>query len=230
MSNPVKLAAMSFVHDVRSRIEALPSRRPFLFPEGAMPQTFRDAAVLMPFWEDKGSIKFATILRSASAPTHAGQVAFPGGRIDDTDADAKAAALREAEEEVGLNPSHVTVHGRLDDAWAMGKFHLVAHVGWVEGVPDLVHNPDEADMAIVADLEPLMAPAARRPREVTHNGRTFTSHYYELPGANLTGLSADLFYELQLWITGEPCSRGEGRLEELNRWIDDGFLDVLGKK
>lgn len=221
---------MSFVKDIRTRIEDLSARKPFIFPDGTIPNVFRDAAVLMPFWEDKGSIKFATILRSASAPTHAGQVAFPGGRIDDTDADAKAAALREAEEEVGLNPHHVTVHGRLDDAWAMGKFHLVAHVGWVEGVPDIIHNPDEADMAIIADLEPLMEAAARQPREVTHNGRTFTSHYYELPGANLTGLSADLFYELLLWIKDEPSSRGQGRLEELQRWLDDDMLDILGKK
>lgn len=221
---------MSFVQEIRSRIEALESRAPFVFPEGAIPDVFRDAAVLMPFWEEAGRIKFATILRSASAPTHAGQVAFPGGKIDETDAHAEAAALREAEEEVGLDPALVTVHGRLDDAWAMGKFHLVPHVGWVEGVPELVHNPDEADMAIIADLETLMDPAARLEREVTHNGRTFTSNYFELPGANLTGLSADLFYELLLWFKREPSSRGAGRLAELERWIDQGFLDVLGKK
>lgn len=221
---------MSFLSDVKTRLEALQTRSPFLFPEGAMPEVFRDAAVLMPFWEEAGSIKFATILRSSTAPTHASQVAFPGGRIDETDAHAEAAALREAEEEVGLDPSRVTVHGRLDDAWAMGKFHLVPHVGWVDGVPDIVHNPDEADMAIIADLEPLMDPAARLPREVTHNGRTFMSHYYELPGANLTGLSADLFYELLLWLKGEPSGRGAGRQEELARWLEMGMLDVLGKK
>lgn len=221
---------MSFVQEIRSRIEALETRAPFLFPEGAIPAAFRDAAVLMPFWEEAGRIKFATILRSASAPTHAGQVAFPGGRIDETDAHAEAAALREAEEEVGLDPARVTVHGRLDDAWAMGKFHLIPHVGWVEGVPELVHNPDEADMAIIADLKTLMDPAARLQREVTHNGRTFTSHCFELPGANLTGLSADLFYELLLWFKGVPSSRGAGRLEELQRWQAEGMFDISGKR
>ncbi len=221
---------MSFVDDIKTRLHALHTRVPHEFPEGAVPETFRYASVLMPFWEERGTIKMACILRSSSAPTHAGQVAFPGGRIDDTDEHAKAAALRETHEEVGIPPEDVHVFGRLDDAWAMGKFHLVPHVGWVDGVPEIRANPHEVERAIVADLEPLMDPAARLPREVTHNGRTFMSHYYELPGANLTGLSADLFYELLLWLKGEPSSRGAGREEELARWLDMGMLDVLGKK
>lgn len=221
---------MSFVNTIKDRLHTLHTRVPHEFAEGAIPETFRYASVLIPFWEERGAIKMACILRSSTAPTHAGQVAFPGGRIDDTDADALAAALRETHEEVGIHPDRIHVFGRLDDAWAMGKFHLIPHVGWVDGVPDIVHNPDEAEMAIIADLEPLMDEAARIPREVTHNGRTFTSHYFELPGANLTGLSADIFYELLLWLKGEPSSRGQGREEELARWLDMGMLDVLGKK
>lgn len=221
---------MNFVDRIKSRLHALDSRVPHEFPEGAIPDTFRYASVLIPFWEERGAIKMTCILRSSSAPTHANQVAFPGGRIDDTDADAKAAALRETHEEVGIPPDRVHVFGRLDDAWAMGKFHLIPYVGWIDGVPEIVHNPDEVEMAIIGDLETLMDPAARIPREVTHNGRTFTSHYFELPGANLTGLSADLFYELLLWLRGEPSSRGAGRQEELERWLEMGMLDVLGKK
>jgi 8-oxo-dGTP pyrophosphatase MutT (NUDIX family) len=221
---------MSFIERTKARLHALDTRVPHEFPTDAIPDSFRYASVLMPFWEERGSIKMACILRSSSAPTHASQVAFPGGRIDDTDENALAAALRETHEEVGIPPERVHVFGRLDDAWAMGKFHLIPHVGWVDGVPDIVHNPDEVEMAIVSDLEPLMEPEARIPREVTHNGRTFTSHYFELPGANLTGLSADLFYELLLWLRGEPSSRGAGRLAELQQWQAQGFLDVLGKK
>ncbi len=221
---------MSFIDRVKTRLHALSTRVPHEFPEGDIPEMFRRASVLIPFWEERGSIKLAAIVRSSTAPTHAGQVAFPGGRIDESDADAVAAALRETHEEIGIPPEDVHVFGRLDDAWAMGKFHLIPHVGWIDGVPDIRANPHEVEKAIIADLEPLMDPAARVPREVTHNGRTFTSHIFELPGATLTGLSADLFYELLLWLRGEPSSRGAGRLEELRRWQEQGMFDISGKR
>lgn len=213
---------MNFIDRTKTRLHALEARVPHEFPAGAIPQTFRSASVLIPFWEEKSTIKMACIVRSSTAPTHAGQVAFPGGRIDDTDADTRAAALRETHEEIGIPPERVHVFGRLDDAWAMGKFHLVPYVGWVDGIPDICPNPHEVERAVIADLEPLMDPAARIPRQVTHGTRTFTSHIFELPGATLTGLSADIFYELLLWLRGQPSSRGGARLDELAKWQEAG--------
>ena len=76
----------------------------------------RGAAVLLLFWEDEsGDIRVLLIQRSEELRAHAGQPAFPGGAIDPTDADAAAAAVREAVEETGLDPAGVEVLATLPD-------------------------------------------------------------------------------------------------------------------
>lgn len=74
-----------------------------------LPQGFVDAAVLLPVWQ--GQLLFT--VRSADLPHHAAQISFPGGRFDDGES-AEQAVLREAWEEVGLDPSQVEILGHLN--------------------------------------------------------------------------------------------------------------------
>jgi 8-oxo-dGTP pyrophosphatase MutT (NUDIX family) len=220
---------MDFNIKFRNRLQALSERQPHVFPVEKIPGDFRFASVLLPFWEDQGHIRMAAIVRSSTAPTHANQVAFPGGRIDDTDESAMAAALRETHEEIGIHPDRIAIFGRLDDAWSGGKFHIIPHIGWVDTVPKIVANPDEVEMAVIADVEPLIEPSAMIRRKINHHNRQYTSNAFELPGARLSGLSADLFYELVLWVRGEPSSRGESRLQELESWQAAGSPDFMAQ-
>lgn len=85
----------------------------------------RHAAVLIPFSTDRDIV---LIERARGEVAHAGQPAFPGGAVEEDDVDAQAAALREAHEEVGLDPGRVTVFGLLPDLWVPVSDFVVSPV------------------------------------------------------------------------------------------------------
>ncbi len=113
-------------------------------PEGGRP-----GAVLMLFGEASQGHDLLIIERSHDMRSHAGQPAFPGGAIDPQDDGPIAAALREAHEETGLDPSGVTVFGTLPDLWLPPSGFVVTPVlGWWS-TPSPVSAADPAEVASV---------------------------------------------------------------------------------
>ena len=116
--------------------------------------------------------------RSAALRKHAGQIAFPGGRVDEGDADAIAGALREAQEEIALPPSQVEVVGTFDRYPTFTGFDIVPVLGVIP--PDLPLRAQEDEVAnwFEVPLSYALDPANRIRREVEFGGST--RHYYEI--------------------------------------------------
>ena len=168
--------------------ELLPGDLIEAIPEGT------PAAVLVAITERSAPGVLLTVRRE-HLRTHAGQVAFPGGRIDDGE-DAVAAALREANEEIGLDPGRVAVIGHADPYCTVTNYCVTPIIGLVP--PDL---PLEANCAEVAEwfeapLDFLIDPGNQQRRSALFRGRE--RHYYEIEweGRRIWGATAAMIVNL----------------------------------
>lgn len=119
---------------------------PGLGPEGPL----TPAAVLVPLVLRPGGPTVLLTQRTDHLHDHAGQISFPGGRIEESDVTPEHAALREAEEEVGLHPSRVELIGRLDTYVVRTGFEVTPAVGFVHPPFDI--NPDPFEVADVFEV------------------------------------------------------------------------------
>jgi 8-oxo-dGTP pyrophosphatase MutT (NUDIX family) len=139
----------------------------------------RQAAVLVPLVTRDQGVNMLLTQRREHLSTHAGQIAFPGGRIDAADRDATAAALREAQEETGLDPSFVEPLGFLDGYLTVTSFHVTPVVALVR--PGFSVSPQEDEVARVFEvpLSFLMTPENHETHSRDWQGRK--RHYYAMP-------------------------------------------------
>ena len=105
----------------------------------------RPAAVLIPVLERMDGLNVLLTKRHDQLKSHSGQVAFPGGKIDAEDATPEAAALREAQEEIGLEPDLVEIIGRLPDYFSGSGYRIAPVLALVEPSAPMIANPDEVD-------------------------------------------------------------------------------------
>ena len=127
--------------------------------------------------------------------THAGQVAFPGGRIDPGETPVQA-ALREAHEELGLDPADVTVLGEADSYRTVTGYSVTPVVGLVPAGLDLTPNPAEVAGWFEAPLDFVLDPANQRRMSAEFRGRT--RHYYQIDwqGRRIWGATAAMLVNL----------------------------------
>lgn len=130
----------------------------------------REAAVLVPIVHGAAPGVLLT-LRTAHLKAHAGQVAFPGGRIEPTDASPEAAALREAEEEIGLAARDVELVGRLPEYVTGTGYHITPILALVPDGLALVPSPDEVEAIFTLPLRTLLDPHAPERHRRMFRGR-----------------------------------------------------------
>lgn len=147
--------------------------------EEMLDREFKPAAVLIGLVERAGEAQIILTKRAEKLSNHSGQIAFPGGRIDDDDASPEAAALREAWEEIGLDINEVEVVGRLPDYYSGSGYLISPIIGIVSPDADYEISEDEVEYRFEVPLSFLMDPDNHKRASKFFAGRD--RHYYEMP-------------------------------------------------
>lgn len=121
-------------------------------------QYLKPAAVLVPIQERADGDYLVLTQRAAMLSSHRGQVAFPGGRVDDEDSDPLAAALRESQEEIGIQPRDVRVLGQLDQVTAAANYLVTPFVGVIPFPYEFHLNPAETTAVFSVPVSALLDP------------------------------------------------------------------------
>lgn len=152
----------------------------------------RPAATLLAIYpDDDGQLTIPLTVRRAEMRAHAGEVSLPGGAVDAADASAEAAALREAWEEVGLEPGWVRIAGKLDDVWIpVSNFELRPFVGTVERRPVLVPHDGEVASIVELPLAALFDPDVVGTEEFESRGLRLRAGAYRYGGVRVWGATA----------------------------------------
>lgn len=154
------------------------------------------AAVMVPIVSRPDALHVLLTQRTAHLSDHAGQISFPGGRVDAGDAGREDTALRETEEEIGLARSRITLLGRLPEYEIPSGFRITPVVGWIEPPFDLVLDPFEVASAFEAPLSHFLDLQRYERREYHFKGRH--RHYMAIPfeGRYIWGATAGMLYSL----------------------------------
>jgi 8-oxo-dGTP pyrophosphatase MutT (NUDIX family) len=182
---------------LRARLAGLPAAT----APPADPGPLIGAAVLVPIILS-GPPAILLTKRSDRLARHAGQVSFPGGRIESGDASPAAAALREAEEELALDPACVGLLGRLPDHATGTGFLITPVVGLLPPRLKLAPNPDEVAGVFSLPLPVLLDPAAPQRRYAVRDGRAREYWLWPHPEHEIWGATAAILIRLAEALRG----------------------------
>jgi len=169
-----------------------------LNPDWPLPPQLKPAAVLVPVLARAAEPAILLTLRQPHLSAHAGQVSFPGGRIDPRDESAAAAALREADEEVGLPPTHVQPLGFLNTYNTFTGYQVVPLVGLVAQPPRWQPNEDEVAEIIELPVSALLAPQAFHVRAFkVPSGQERRTYVLSYNGHDIWGATAAMLVNLK---------------------------------
>jgi len=187
---------MSWITELRARLSSpAPQRLP--------PDDARRTAVMVPLYVNAGELWALLAKHSDALPHHQGQIVFPGGRLEAGE-DAWTAALREAREEVGVEPRAVLRLGELDEEQTPSGVRVVPCVGAVAYPLRTRINRRE-----IAELLPIPVRAFANPqlveeRMVRLDGREHLTRIYHVAGRQVWGLTARIVYNLLVRLGLEP--------------------------
>lgn len=165
-------------------------------------QVERGSAVLAAIYEDGGESWLVLTRRSAALRVHSGEISFPGGG-QEPDEDLRRTALREAHEEVALDPATVEIFGELDHLSTItSNSFIVPYVAALPGRPDLVASPDEVDEVLMVPFSELLHPEVYREERWDLFGTLRPIFFFELAEDTLWGATAAMVRQLLGLATG----------------------------
>ncbi|HXN57174.1 MAG TPA: CoA pyrophosphatase [Candidatus Angelobacter sp.] len=160
------------------------------------------AGVLIPLVTRDNTLEMLFTRRTDTVLTHKGQISFPGGQREDEDAETVETALRESYEEIGLEPSRVTVLGELDDVFtAVSSFVITPVVGLVEGgIDDLRLAPDEVKSLLMVPVSRLLDSDVHTTETRSVGEQLYRIHYYTIGDDVIWGATGRIVYQfLKAW-------------------------------
>ena len=166
--------------------------------DSKLPDNHRKGSVLVLLYPNENKAFFPLIKRPVYAGVHSGQIAFPGGKMEEEDEDEIETALREAWEEVGVLPQQVKLIGRMSDLFIPTSNFLVSPIlGYSEVMPDFVPEEREVARIIQTAVSTLYEPAIRKQKvlEFSNNFRLDTP-YFEVDKEMVWGATAMILSEL----------------------------------
>ncbi len=165
------------------------------------------AAVLVPLIGREDGPTVLLTRRSRRLRDHAGQISFPGGRIEGCDADPACAALREAEEEVGIARDRVRLLGRLPVYDTVTGFRIHPYVGWIEPPPALRPDPVEVEEVFEVPLSFVLDPANHRCEIYEGRGRRRTIWVLPFDERRIWGATAGILVGFSRLLNGDAPGR-----------------------
>lgn len=192
---------MSLIERLRAALEVVPPHTELLLPGDAVDPALADggplipAAVLVPI-VDRPEPGLILTLRTQTVRRHAGQIAFPGGRIDPEDEGPVAAALREAWEEIDLPAEVVEVVGTADRYLTVTGYAVTPVLAVIPPDLPLVAQPDEVAAIFEAPLHHMLDPAHQIVRTASWQGRERSYYEIEWQGRRIWGATAAMIVNL----------------------------------
>ena len=161
----------------------------------------RESAVLILFYPSDNQVFIPLILRPQYDGVHGGQMAFPGGRAEKEDENLERTALREAQEEIGVRVSDITVLGKLTKLFIPpSNFYVQPVVGFMNRKPDFYPDPREVDKVIEITLENLKNPEIIGRKTLNVRGLEVDTPFYEILNTTVWGATAMMISELLMVI------------------------------
>ena len=171
----------------------------------ALPERLAQAAVLVPLVERPEGLHVLLTVRASHLKHHAGQISFPGGRVEPGDISPWEAALREAREEIGLEPGFVSPIGYLRDHLVISGFRVTPAVGFVQPGFTLQLDTTEVEDVFEVPLEFIIDPAHHVARERHFAGLTVPTWEIPFQGRHIWGATASMLISLSRRLQGtEP--------------------------
>jgi 8-oxo-dGTP pyrophosphatase MutT (NUDIX family) len=157
----------------------------------------RVAAVLILLYPHNDSIYTVLIQRPDYNGVHSGQISFPGGKMESTDADIIQTALREANEETGAELSGISVINTLTPLFIpVSNIIVTPVIGWIKERPAFNHRPEEVVFLIEADIKRLIDPSLIRKKPFNIAGKMIDVKYFDYEGNVIWGATAMILHEL----------------------------------